>query len=54
MLTFIFLLILGIILYFITKKLFRQKLVIERLKKELNECKIHAQKLDKKSKKGKK
>lgn len=39
MLTFIFLIILLCILYFIVRKVIRQKLIIERLKSELNLCK---------------
>jgi len=39
MLTFIFLIILLCILYFIVRKVIRQKLIIEHLKTELNDCK---------------
>jgi hypothetical protein len=39
MLTFIFLIILLCILYFIVRKVIRQKLIIENLKSELNHCK---------------
>lgn len=41
MLTFIFLIILLCILYFIVRKVIRQKLIIEHLKSELHECKIN-------------
>jgi Na+-transporting methylmalonyl-CoA/oxaloacetate decarboxylase gamma subunit len=41
MLTFIFLIILVCILYFIVRKVIRQKLIIEQLKTELNQCKIN-------------
>jgi len=40
MLTLLFLLVLLVILYFIVRKVIRQKLIIEHLKNELSECKI--------------
>jgi Na+-transporting methylmalonyl-CoA/oxaloacetate decarboxylase gamma subunit len=39
MLTFIFLIILLCMLYFVVRKVIRQKLIIERLKSELIQCK---------------
>jgi len=39
MLTFIFLIILCFILYFVIRKLVRQKLIIEQLRDELKEMK---------------
>ncbi|KPA18036.1 hypothetical protein MHK_001743 [Candidatus Magnetomorum sp. HK-1] len=50
MLTLLFLLVLMILLYFIVRKVIRQKMIIEKLKSDLNACQVQVKKNKKSSK----